>query len=272
MTRLLLFGLLFTVFVVLTAPLERYLKPYLDEQLGRGGLTLELKTVRMALPAGIQATDLRVGAGPFSLDLDSLYVSVLRSFAARMCGGRVDGKADSDSVELQAAGINPSRCLQIGRLRLDGAFAGSLSVTGISVLRGALGEQTEAHVTIHTDGGSIGGYVPAAVENGTEEVPIGEWEFQQAALDAAWRGGKLEIREGRALTDGVVWELLGASLAPRDGDRPEVRVDFRARIAEDSARAKALIGLMPRAGEDAGGWRHYRVVGPLASMKLIGLQ
>jgi len=273
MRRLLLFGLLFVVFVALTAPLERYLTPWLGGALGRFGVALELKTLRLALPAGIQATDLRLSNGSFSLDLDSLYIGIMRSFVARGCGGaRIDGRATSDGVDLRLANLNPSRCVKLGRLTLAGTFDGAVSLSGISLLNPTFGDQTRVHVELRTNGGTIGGYAPAGPQGQTGEVPIGEWEFQQAVLDAAYRDGKLEVREGLARTDGVVWELLGASLPPRHGDELEVRVDFRARIEEDSPRAKALLGLMPKAGEDVGGWRHFRVVGPLASMKLIGLQ
>lgn len=271
--RLLLFGLLFALFVALTAPLERYLTPYLTGALAPLGVSVEMKTLRLSLPAGVKATDVHLGADNFSLDLDSLYVSVLRSFAARGCdGASIDGKMTSASVELQVSALNPSRCIRLGRLSLDGTFDGALSLTGVSLLRGVLGDEAAGHVTLHTEGGTFGGYLPRRSDNPAADVPLGEWEFQQVALDAAWRDGKLEVSEGKAQTDGVAWELLGARLSDRRGDAREVHIDFRARVERDSPRARALLGLMPKAGEHAGGWRQYRVVGPLASMKLIGLQ
>ncbi len=271
--RLLLFGLLFALFVAISAPLERYLTPYLSGALEPFGLTVELNTLRLAPPAGIKATDLHLGAGNFSLDLDSVYLSVLRSFAARGCdGASIDGKITSDSVDLQVSAFNPSRCIEFGRLSLDGTFDGALSITAVSLLRGEFGDDAAAHVELRTGGGTFGGYLPRGAGNPAADLPLGEWEFQQVALDAAWRDGKLEVREGKALTDGVIWELIGAWLTRQSGDAREVHIDFRARIDEDSPRARALLGLMPKAGEHAGGWRHYRVVGPLTSMKLIGLQ
>ncbi|MBI5504894.1 MAG: type II secretion system protein GspN [Deltaproteobacteria bacterium] len=271
--RLLLFGLLFASFVVVTAPLERYVTPYLRGALEPFGVSVEMNTLRLSLPAGIKATDLHVGTDQLSLELDSLYVSVLRSFAARGCdGASMDGKLTSSSVDLRVSDLDPSRCIKFGRLTLEGTFDGALSLSGVSPLRGEFGDEAEAHVELHTNGGTFGGYLPRSADNPAADVPLGEWEFQQVALDAAWREGKLEVREGKAQTDGVAWELLGAWLSRQNSDAREVHIDFRARVEKDSPRARALLGLMPKAGERAGGWRHYRVLGPLASMKLIGLQ
>ncbi len=273
MRRLLLFALLVVVFILLTAPLERYLTPLLGGPLARLGLTLEMKTLRLAPPAGIKGTALRLSADNFSLELDSLYVGILRSFEARGCdGARIDGTMTSDSVALEVSSLTPSRCIKVGRLTLEGTFDGAASITGVSLLHGVFGDKTEAHVALHTKGGTVGGYWPGNGPSPAADIPLGEWDFQEAEFDAAYRNGKLEVKEGKAHTDGVVWELLGASLLADRGDAREVRIDFRARIEEDTPRAKALIGLMPKASEGAGGWRHFRVIGPLTSMKLIGLQ
>lgn len=270
--RLLLFGLLFLVFLLLTAPLERYALPWLAGPLGRLGVTLEMKTLRVAPPAGVRASDLRLSSENASLALDSLYFDVMRSFSARGCGGAsIDGKVTSDSIAFRASGLDPSECLKVGRLTLRGVFDAALAIDHISLLHGAYGDKTEAHVEFRTDGGTFGGFLPGGGDP-SAAVPLGEWDFKQARLDASWRGGKLDVKEGSALAEGVRWELLGATLLPDHGGDREVRIDLRARIQDDSPRAKAMIGLMPKATANGDGWRHYRVVGPVHSMKLIGLQ
>jgi len=269
--RLLLFGLLFLLFLLLTAPMERYLMPWLAAPLAKMGVTLELKTMRLALPAGVRATDLRLSSDTASLALDSLYVDLMRSFSARGCGGAsIDGRITSDSISLRTSGFDPSECLKVGRLAMKGVFDATVAIDHLSLLSGAFGDETEAHVQFSTNGGTFGGFLPGG-EN-PEGVPLGEWDFQQADLDASYRNGKLEVKQGKALAGGVLWELLGGSLSSGRSGQREVRIDLRARVNEDTPRAKAMIGLMPKAGEDSNGWRHFRVIGPVTSMKVIGLQ
>ena len=51
-----------------------------------------------------------------------------------------------------------------------------------------------------------------------------------------------------------------------------MRIDFQARALEDSPKARALLGLLPKAGEDAAGWRSYRIVGPVGGARVLGLE
>lgn len=273
MKRFFLFGLLFLVFLLLTAPLERYVRPYLDSALARSGLQLKMKTLRLSLPAGLKVSELRVDSDGFSLDLDSLYVGFLRSFEARGCrGARIGGKVTGDSVFVEVSDLDPSRCMRIGRLNLEGSFDGVFTMTGVSLLRGTVDDKAKVHVELHTKGGTFGGFVPRSAESRNADVPIGEWEFQDVNLDADYRDERLDVHEGTAMTNGVAWELLGASTRPGVDEAREIRIDFRARIEEDSPRAKALLGLMPKSSEDADGWHHYRVVGTTGAMKVIGLE
>ena len=56
------------------------------------------------------------------------------------------------------------------------------------------------------------------------------------------------------------------------GGKGGLRVDFRARAATDGPRAKALLGLMPKAAVDTSGWRNYRVVGSLNAPRVVGVE
>jgi len=55
------------------------------------------------------------------------------------------------------------------------------------------------------------------------------------------------------------------------GKEPRIDLTFSAQAIDNSPRARAMLGIMPMAKSDAQGRRRYRIVGPLASPKVIGL-
>jgi len=70
----------------------------------------------------------------------------------------------------------------------------------------------------------------------------------------------------------VHWEITAARLSPASGGRTRIALSFRARSADETPRAKAVLGMLPRATEAADGWRRYRVTGTLDAPKLVGLK
>jgi hypothetical protein len=106
----------------------------------------------------------------------------------------------------------------------------------------------------------------------TAPQPIGSWEFTRASLRAHVEGAEVVIDDGSAEAEGLHWELSGGRLAPGLASRTRINVDLRARKVDDSPRAKAVLGLLPRAGEDANGWRRYRISGTLDAPRIVGLK
>jgi hypothetical protein len=80
------------------------------------------------------------------------------------------------------------------------------------------------------------------------------------------------VNRARARAEGVEWQVSKARVGPRTAGSARVSVDVRARRIDESPRSKAVLGLLPRAAEDAEGWRRYRVSGTLSAPKLIGLK
>lgn len=270
MLRFLLFVVAFVVGLALTAPLERWLLPLLEEPLAATGIVLRLDTLRLALPAGLRATGVELDADGAGVSVDSVYVGLTRSFEARACGGTLAGSARQGAVTIRLAGVDPSKCLRIGRLALAGRIDADASVRGFELGSSWTDRALRADIDLRSEGGVLSGYAPMADAAGGE-VPIGEWDYDEVVLRGQYERGRFAVSEGRALASGVEWQLLGASL---DGAGPsaEVRIDLRARVADDSARAKALIGLMPKATPDADGWRRYRVLGPVSGLRVLGLE
>lgn len=193
-------------------------------------------------------------------------MGITRSFEAEACGGRLSGNFRGGKIALDFDGVDPSRCVRVGKLALESNLAGSLNLEGIDVARLADAGSSTARIDLQSDGGRFSGTLVGAGRDGSD-VPLGEWEFEQLVLHAVLKKGELEVEEGHTRTSGVEWELLGAKLPPPDS-RSGLRIDFRARQAEDTPRSRALIGLLPRANPDASGWRNYRVSGSLASPRV----
>lgn len=268
--RFLLFVVAFVVGIALTAPLERWLLPMLRGPMAAAGAELHVDSLHFALPAGLRATGVGIETAAGGVDIDSLYVGITRSFQADACDGHASGTFGGDSFAMDWSGVNPSRCLRIGKLELESPLDGSLSASGINFADPRLDAGVNARIDVTASAGVFRGLLPHACRDGSD-LPLGEWEFNDLVLHASFAGGHLEVREGHAVTSGVEWQLLAAQL-PTGDPKGAVRIDFRARQVDDGPRSRALMGLMPRAAQDGNGWRSYRVTGSMASPRVIGIE
>lgn len=271
--RILLFVVAFLVALAASAPLERWILPLVEKPLAGAGVELHVDGLRLALPAGIRATGINLDTRDGGADVDSLYVGIGRTFDAEACGGRVSGSFSRDSLDVKLDAVNPSRCVRIGKLSLETTLAGSVSVDGVDFLDPRPSPDLGGTIDLRAASGVFRGILENAGRGG-EDLPLGEWEFTDLVLKARLSNGRLTVDEGRTNTSGVQWEVLSVEL-PRLGDssgKGGLRVDFRARAATDSPRAKALLGLMPKAAEDKAGWRNYRVVGTLTAPRVVGVE
>lgn len=267
--RILLFLVAFVIGVALSAPLEKWVLPFVAGPLRSAGAELRVGSLRFALPWGLKATNLAVTGGSADLTLDSVYVGLTRSFSIEGCGGHAGGSVSRDSFSLDLSAFDPSRCLRVGKLTFESAFEGSVDVEGMPLLPPKIEPTTRAVFDLRSEGGVFGGILPGAGVDGAD-LPLGEWEFSDLVLRATLENGQLSVDQGSAMTTGVAWELLGATFKPTAG-KTDMRVDFRARAVDDTPRARALIGLLPKATIDAEGWRNYRIVGTPGAARVLGL-
>lgn len=271
--RILLFVVAFLVALAASAPLERWIFPLVEKPLAEAGLELHVDGLRLALPAGLRATGINIDTRQGSADIDTLYVGLGRTFDAEACGGRVSGAFTGHSLEVTLNAVNPSRCLRVGKISLETALTGSMAIDNVDLFAPHPAPDLDGHLELSAPSGVFRGILEHAGRGG-EDLPLGEWEFSDLVLKARFSKGRLTIERGSTNTSGVVWEILSVEV-PRIGDtagKGGVRVDFRARAAEDGPRAKALLGLMPKTTEDKAGWRNYRVVGSLAAPRVVGVE
>ena len=265
--RFLAFLILFVIFVAVTAPLEKLIAPWLS-RLNPYGVDVRIGSARLSLPAGLRVTELQAEGTDFDVDLDSVYFGIDRSFDVAACGGTMRGHVRGDALAVQVHSFDPSRCLRIGQITLESPIDGTIEVDGVSLLDLRLRPDSRARIDLHSAGGIFGGHVPMMGPEGPTLMPVGDWEFGDIALRGTFEAGRLRVEQGHALTSGVRWELTGATL----GRSNELRIDFRARMVEDTPRAKTLIALLPPATADSEGWRRYRVVTADGAPKLLGLE
>jgi hypothetical protein len=102
--------------------------------------------------------------------------------------------------------------------------------------------------------------------------PIGSWEFARVELSAHIDGGDVGVDAATAEAEGLRWEVSTARLSAGPGARIRVNAEMRARRLDDSPRAKAVLGLLPRATESPDGWRRYRISGTIDAPKIVGLK
>ena len=267
--RLLLFLAAFVIAVLLTAPLERWLLDATRGPLAAVGAEMRVASLGLALPAGVRAVGVGIETEEAGIDIDSFYLGLSRAFEAEACGGHIRGRIYSESILIDLEGVDPSRCLRVGKLALQSPLEGSVKLDGIDVWNSRLGASPGARIDLTSSGGVFGGILAHAGQEGAD-VPLGEWEFSDLVLRASLAKGELTVEEGRTLTSGVEWQLVAAKLPPPNS-HGALRIDFRARQVEDTPRSRALIGLMPKSAADAGGWHNYRVTGSLASPRVIAV-
>ncbi len=267
--RALLFLAVFVLAVLLMAPLERWVLEAVRPPLDAVGAELRIGSLRLAFPAGVRANEVGIEAKGGGLDIDSLYVGITRSIDADACGGHIQGRVGRESLAFDLDGIDPSRCLRIGKLSLESSLSGRVSVDGLDLLAPSADADVKARVDVTSSEGIFGGILEHAQRDGSD-LPLGEWEFTDLVLHATLERGNVDVEEGHAMTSGVLWELLDASL-PSGADRGGLRVDFRARQVEDTPRSRALLGLLPKGTADSGGWRNFRVTGSLGSPRVVAV-
>jgi len=297
MKRILLFGALLLAFVVWTFPHRLLVERLLANRLAELGVQVGIADVTPAWPPGYRLTQLDLQRGPYSMHVDELWLDLFTSgglrFDADACGGTVRGSlymepSTSDPRAAKHAGkrievyfdqLDPSVCMHLGSVELGGTYAGELRLDGLG--HGAQSPfgrlSSEGHLAVEAHDGSIGGYLPgsAAVGDGDTDapgLPIGEWAFARASADARIAGADIVVDKADAQAEGVEWHLDKARLAASGSGTVRISGDFRARRLDDSGRSKAIVSLLPKAGEDDQGWRHYRIAGSLAAPRILGLK
>lgn len=291
MKRAALFLALFSVFLFLTFPHElvvrRLLLSRVPPELG-----VTFATVSPSLhPLGYRLTDVELSHDPFRARLDSVSVGLGWLGALRFhivaCGGTVDGSllrgTASDGgrardLEIEISDIDPSQCLDLGGPAIEGRFHGHIALRGIGSgnARDALGKFARAGTaTLEGENGVLSGYLPAsrAVKPSgkrREPQPIGRWEFSRASVDAEAKADRIVVNRAEAEAEGLLWETETASIIIA-GQLPRVQVELTAKRLEDSARSKAIIGLLPKATEKDGHY-HYRLTGPLSGVQISGIK
>ncbi len=268
--RALLFLLVFALVLLASAPLERWVLPVIQPRLEAANLRVDLASLRLAAPAGLEARQLTLAGPEGDVRVDRLYVGLPHNLQAEACEGRLDGSFGTDSLAISFSGFNPSRCVRVGKLEVDAALDGEVALSGLAAALHDNLAGTSASVRLESTGGTFRGVLEHAGPGG-QDLPLGEWDFRDVSLSAKLEGGRVRIERGTANTSGVQWELLALGI-PTVANHGALRIDFRARVAEDGPRARALLGLLPRSTEGAGGWHHYRVSGSLSALRLVGIE
>jgi hypothetical protein len=131
--------------------------------------------------------------------------------------------------------------------------------------------------TISLEGkeGALSGYLPASRATKPsgkhrEPQPIGRWEFSSVGVDAEVKSDRIVVTRGEAQAEGLAWQTAAASIVVAT-QAPRLEAELMAKRMDDSARSKAIIGLLPKAAEKDG-WRHYRLSGPLSSIQVAGIK
>jgi hypothetical protein len=210
------------------------------------------------------------------------------TFRIEACGGSVDGRlvrgnsrdgATTRDLTIQLTDVDPSGCLELGGPSIEGRFAGQITLVDVAHgnPREALGKLARSgSVTLEGRDGVLSGYLPASrvvkpSGKRREPQPIGRWEFSHLSVDAEMKTDRITVTRGEAEAEGVAWATKEASVVLGGPQPPRLQAELMAKPLEDSARAKAIIGLLPKAA-DKDGWRHYRASGPLSSIQLGGIK
>ena len=243
--------------------------------------------VRPALwPPGYTVSDVRLRSRDVSVSLDSVRLDLWFGSGAhaRACGGTIDGtfsKAAAGkpgNLQVRFDALNPSSCVQGSPISITGAFGGQIQFEELGDGGGgSLLGRTAGRGSLAVEGtsGTLSGYLPTAPSATGESQgakPIGSWEFARIALHARLEHGEILVEDASADAEGVHWELSGGRLASGIAGRTRISAELKARTVDDTPRAKAMLGILPRAGEDAEGWRRYRISGTLDSPKIVGLK
>lgn len=291
MKRAALFTVLFALFLLFTFPHELVVRRLLLTRLPADvGITFSNVSPSLR-PLGYRLSAVELTRDPFRARLDSVRVGIgwlgAPRFQLLACGGEVngsvvrgaanDGGASRDLV-ITVADIDPSLCLELGGPSIEGRFHGRIALAGLAAgnARDALGKVARSgSISLAGENGVLSGYLPAprvTKPSGKrrEPQPIGRWEFSRAGLEAEIKGDRVSVTRGEAEAEGVLWETDSAAIIVA-GQAPRVQAELTAKRLDDSARSKAIFGLLPKAAEKDGR-RRYRLSGPLSSVQFTGLK
>ena len=291
MKRAALFVLLFSVFLFLTFPHELIVRRLLLSRIPPDvGITFSRVSPSLR-PLGYRLLNVELSHEPFRVRLDSMSVGIgwLGALQFRLvgCGGTVNGSfvrgtakdgEPSRDLEIALAEIDPSLCLDLGGPSIEGRFHGRISLVGVGSgnPRDALGKLARSgSLSLEGENGVLSGYLPASrvvkpSGKRREPQPIGRWEFSRARIDAEIKADRLVVNRGEAEAEGLLWETDTASIIVA-GQSPRIQAELTAKRLEDSARSKAIIGLLPKSAAKDGRYR-YRLTGPLSSVQITGLK
>jgi len=291
MKRAALFTVLLAGFLFFTFPHDLVVRRLLLARLPPDVSVTFSKVAPSLRPLGYRLSQVEVGHDPIHVRLDSVriglgWLGVLR-FHVQACGGTVDGAVvrgtandggASRDLEIALTDIDPSTCVELGGPTIEGRFHGRVALIGLTAgnPRDALGKLARSgSVTLDGENGVLSGYLPAsrvAKPSGKrrEPQPIGRWEFSRASIEAEIKGDRVSVTRGEAEAEGVLWKTGSASIVLA-GQTPRMQVELTAKRLDDSARSKAIFGLLPKAGEK-NGQRRYRLSGPLSSVQITGLK
>jgi type II secretion system protein N len=291
MKRAALFLALFAVFLFFTFPHELVVRRLLLSRIPPD-VSINFSDVSPTLhPLGYRLTSVELSHDPFHAKLDSVSIGFSWLGKLRLdvvaCGGNVSGRllrgsttdgGRSRDLEVDLSAIEPSRCLDLGGPSLEGRFHGRITLVGVGDgnAREALGKLARSgSISLEGENGVVSGYFPASRSlkpsgKRREPQPIGRWEFSRVAIDAAIKPDRVVIERGEAVAEGLSWETGVASIILA-GQTPRVQAELIARRLEDSARSKAIIGLLPKAAAKDGRYR-YRLSGPVSAVQITGLK
>jgi type II secretion system protein N len=291
MRKLLFFLALFLAFIVVTFPHRLIVDHFVGRPLAKAGVELTFGDVSPAWPPGYAIDDVRLRYRGWELALEDVQVDLSLAgsirFDADGCGGIIrgsyhpagedeSGRPHAPGFEMTFSDVDPATCVTPDTFTVSGTFGGAVELDGVGQgPRGALlgATATSGHATVSGRKGTIAGTLPPAADDPTAAGrPIGTWEFEQADVDASLDGRDLVVESATARAEGVAWQLDSLRLTPSARGRARVAGRFRARTVNDSTRAKAVLAILPRAGEGRDGWRHYRLGGTLVAPELIGLK
>ncbi len=266
MKRLLVFAALLALFAAVTFPHERLLASVLRAGLSPRGVQVSLLSARPAFPFGYRVGGLRLAKDGYELNLQSAYLGLFGGFHTDYCGGSIEGNfTGPDDFQLRLLDGDPAKCVRLGFLSLSGDFNARIDVT-----------DGNGSMELEANDGSVSGHLPLANADGRgiskAGMAIGEWEFDAVSAKGRLSNGKLEIESAEARAAGLQWHLTRGHISRRDDGSYQTDLYFKVRAADSSAKARVLLGLLPKATENTEGWRSYRLSGPLGRPRLLGLK
>jgi type II secretion system protein N len=288
MKRVAIFAVLLAIFLVWTFPHKLVVERTLTKQLAKSNIAVQIAGVRPSLwPLGYRLKTIEFSRGEYSMVFKVLDIGVglFGNFSvdAEACGGTLHGpdreSGDLRTVRLTFADINPAGCLRLGGITVKGTFDGTFVLTGLGRGKadGLVGRVAQAgELTIEGADGLISGHLPApqpskAGGKARDPQPIGEWQFARLRLDIVAEQGDIVVRSANAEAESVEWAIPKGRLASSPNGSVTIEAELKARRVDDSARSKAIVGLLPRARE-LDGWRTYKISGPVSAPKFLGLR